>query len=116
MKRFLTPIFVVCSQILAFSAFAGESITTIHVPANTPLRVYDVLKVTCESGAKPDSARVFPAGAVVQMSEDAVNAFANENSDRTSVILRYPIPKTELAFPAPCPAEDVLLIELKKKS
>ncbi len=116
MKRSLITIFVFCSQIPALSAFAGEATTTIQVPANTPLQVYDVLKVTCESGTKPDNTRVFPAGAVVQMSEDAVNAFANENSDRSSVILRYPIPKTELASPAPCPANDVLLIELKKKS
>jgi hypothetical protein len=80
------------------------------------LRIFDVTKVVCESGAKPDFYRVFPAGAVVKMKQDVVDAFAKAGDDRDRVILRYPIAKDGLdpSAPPPCRGGDVLIIELKK--
>jgi hypothetical protein len=79
------------------------------------VKVFDVTSVACQSGSKPDYTRVFPAGAVVQMKQDVVEAFANANSDRDSVILRYPIKKDiDMSVPPPCKPGDVLIVEMKK--
>ena len=107
MKRIWQTIIVIGTQFWALPSLALQ-------PEN--LKIFDVTNVSCESGAKPDFYRVFPPGAVVQMKQDVIEAFAKANSDRDTVILRYPIAQEGLdpSAPPPCAGGDVLRINLKK--
>lgn len=107
MNRIWQTIIVISTPFWALPSLAMQS---------ENLRIFDVTKVSCESGAQPDFYRVFPPGAVVQMKQDVIEAFAKANSDRDTVILRYPIAQEGLepSVPPPCKGGDVLRVELKK--
>jgi len=88
--------------------------TALH--AQTRAKIYDVTRVVCKSGQPPQMKRVFVPGAVLQMGQDVVEAFAKAESDRDTVVLSYPIPTENLdpGTPPPCSPGDTLLVELKK--
>ncbi len=82
-------------------------------------KIFDVTRVSCESGAVPNMNRVFVPGAVFRIGNDAVEAFAKANSDRNTILLKYPMPSSDSysapESPAPpCPELDTLVIELKQ--
>lgn len=96
--------------------FIGLFVIGTAIHAQTRAKIYDVTRVVCKSGQPPQMKRVFVPGAVLQMGQDVVEAFAKAESDRETVVLSYPIPPENLdpATPPPCSPGDTLLVELKK--
>ena len=83
MKAIWRAILVIFMPFWASRAFSAET--------PQPFRIFDVIQISCESGARPDYDRVFPPGAVIKMKEDVVKAFAKAGGESSSVVLRYPI-------------------------